>query len=128
MEARKTPSPKNSLTFFMKDRTDLVEYEKAIVKLEKKIEKSLIKMFSNLDINAIVKTDRYSLPYTDEVIHTGFGESYLNAAFESAPFKRKVLSRVLTEDLYKLRFYVFAEIEDHFPMGKVYYYFRYYKH
>lgn len=125
---RKIPSPNNSLLFFMKDPANHEEYEKAMVDLEKKIEKSLIKMFSKVEVSATVKSNRYSLPYTDEVIHTGFGESYLNGAFESAPFKRKIMNRVLGEDLYKLRFYVFAEIEDHFPMGKVTYYFRYYKH
>lgn len=125
---RKIPSPNNSLLFFMKDPTNHKEYEKAMVDLEKKIEKSLIEIFDNIEVRSTVKSDRYSLPYTDEVIHTGFGESYLNGAFESAPFKRKLLSRILGENVYKIRFYVFAEIEDQFPMGKVNYYFRYYKH
>jgi hypothetical protein len=130
MKTRKIPSLTNSLLFFMKDQSNfsIEEYEKTMIKLEKKIEQSLIKLLSKVDIQAIVKTDRYSLPYTEEIIYTAFGYSYLNGAFESAPFKRKILTTLLNEDLYKLRFYVFAEIEDHFPMGKVRYCFRYYKH
>jgi len=127
---RSIPSPKNSLLFFLKheERDDVQVYEKMMIDLEKKIEKSLIELFSELSINASVKTDRYSLPYTHKIKHTGYGESYLNGAFESAPFKRKIMQEVLSADLYKLRFFVFAEVEDQFPMGKVNYYFMYYPH
>jgi hypothetical protein len=129
MEPRKIPSVSNRLTFYMEDMEGNVrEYEESMINLEKRIEKALIEMFRELDIQASVKTDRYSLPYTDQVLHTGYGESYLNAAFLSAPFKRKIVKELLEKNLFKIRFYVFAEIEDQFPMGKVNYYFRYYKH
>lgn len=128
MEPRKIPSPNNSLTFFMEKKDKVEDYETAMVKLEKQIEKRFIETFRNFDINATVKTDRYSLPYTHEIKHTGYGESYLNGAFESMPLFRKVFKELLNENLYKIRFYIFAEIEDHFPMGKVNYYFRYYQH
>lgn len=129
MEIRKIPSPNNSLTFFMdKMNGEVAEYESAMVKLEKQIEKSLIETFRKFNIHASVKTDRYSLPYTHEIKHTGYGESYLNGAFETMPLYRKVFKELLDENIYKIRFYIFAEIEDQFPMGKVNYYFRYYKH
>ena len=129
MEPRKIPSPNNSLTFFMeKMNGEVAEYETAMVNLEKQIEKRLIDTFRSFDINATVKSDRYSLPYTHEIKHTGYGESYLNGAFESMPLFRKIFKEILDENLYKIRFYIFAEIEDRFPMGKVNYYFRYYKH
>ena len=129
MEPRKIPSPNNSLTFFMeKMNGEVVEYETAMVNLEKQIEKRLIDTFRSFDINASVKSDRYSLPYTHEIKHTGYGESYLNGAFESMPLYRKIFKEILNENLYKIRFYIFAEIEDRFPMGQVNYYFRYYKH
>lgn len=129
MEPRKIPSPNNSLTFFMeKMNGEVAEYETSMVNLEKQIEKRLIDTFRSFDINATVKSDRYSLPYTHEIKHTGYGESYLNGAFESMPLFRKIFKEILDENLYKIRFYIFAEIEDHFPMGKVNYYFRYYKH
>ena len=129
MEPRKIPRPNNSLTFFMeKMNGEVVEYETAMVNLEKQIEKRLIDTFRSFDINASVKSDRYSLPYTHEIKHTGYGESYLNGAFESMPLYRKIFKEILNENLYKIRFYIFAEIEDRFPMGQVNYYFRYYKH
>ena len=129
MEPRKIPSPNNSLTFFMeKMNGEIAEYETSMVNLEKQIEKRLIDTFRSFDINATVKSDRYSLPYTHEIKHTGYGESYLNGAFESMPLYRKIFKEILNENLYKIRFYIFAEIEDRFPMGQVNYYFRYYKH
>ena len=129
MEPRKIPSPNNSLTFFMeKMNGEIAEYETSMVNLEKQIEKRLIDTFRSFDINATVKSDRYSLPYTPEIKHTGYGESYLNGAFESMPLYRKIFKEILNENLYKIRFYIFAEIEDRFPMGQVNYYFRYYKH
>ena len=112
----------------MKDTSDVSAYEEAIINLEKKIEKKLIEMFTDMNIHAIVKTDRYSLPYTNEIKTSQRGESYLNGAFESWDFKRKIFKEILNKDINKLRFYVFAEIEDYFPMGKVNYYFRYYPH
>lgn len=84
--------------------------------------------FSHLGINATVKSDRYSLPIMYQIKATQNGESYLNGAFETYQIFRKVLKTVLSEDIYKLRFYVFAEVEDNFPMGKVNYYFNYYVH
>jgi hypothetical protein len=59
---------------------------------------------------------------------TQWGESYLNGAFETEKFFRTVIKTVLNHEPmpWKLRFYVFAEVEDQFPMGKVNYYFNYY--
>jgi hypothetical protein len=126
---RKEPSERNSLTFFLEDRGgNKKDYEESMINLEMKIEKDLVKMFRDLDIQASVKTDRYSLPYTNQVEHTGYGESYLNAAFLSAPFKRKIVKELLDKRVHKIRFFVFAEIEDQFPMGRVNYYFNYYVH
>lgn len=125
---RKIPSPENSLLFFMKEKSNPELYEHHMISLEKKIEEKLIEMFGDMNIHAIVKTDRYSLPYTNEIKTSQRGESYLNGAFESWDFKRKIFKEILNKDINKLRFYVFAEIEDYFPMGKVNYYFRYYPH
>ena len=129
METRKIPSQSNRLTFYMEDLDgNKRDYEESMINLEKRIENRAIELLRYLDIQSSVKTDRYSLPYTHEIVHTGFGESYLNGAFETSPFYRKVIKEILNENLFKIRFYVFAEIEDQFPMGKVNYYFRYYKH
>ena len=68
------------------------------------------------------------MPFNKQIKHTGYGESYLNAAFETGDFFRKIVKEIIDQDLYKVRFYIFSEIEDSFPMGKVNYYFNYYKH
>jgi len=131
---RNIPDMKNQLLFFMdgkngreEDRTP-EKYEEHMINLEKKIEKDMIEVFHKMGIHATVKTDRYSLPYQFQVRTTQNGESYLNGAFESVKLYRAVLRNLLEMDVYKIRFYIFAEVEDSFPMGRVNYYFNYYIH
>ena len=125
---RNIPEMKNQLLFYMdKDRTP-EKYEETMINLEKKIEKDMIGVLSKLGINASVKTDRYSLPFQGQIKTTQNGESYLNGAFESFQLYRKVLYKMVELNVYKVRFYIFAEVEDSFPMGKVNYYFKYYVH
>ena len=125
---RNIPEMKNQLLFYMdKDRTP-EKYEETMINLEKKIEKDMIGVLSKLGINATVKTDRYSLPFQSQIKTTQNGESYLNGAFESFQLYRKVLYKMVELNVYKVRFYIFAEVEDSFPMGKVNYYFKYYVH
>ena len=81
-----------------------------------------------MGINASVKTDRYSLPFQGQIKTTQNGESYLNGAFESIQLYRKVLHKMVELNIYKVRFYIFAEVEDAPYMGKVNYYFNYYIH
>jgi hypothetical protein len=125
---RNIPDMGNSLLFYLNGERTPEKYEEAMIKLEKKIEKDMIGVLSKMGINASVKTDRYSLPVKDQIKTTQYGESYLNAAFESHKLYRKVLSKMVELNVYKVRFYIFAEIEDKFPMGKVNYYFNYYIH
>ena len=131
---RNIPGIKNSLLLFLKNgknkdnfnEENYVElYEKFMINQEVLIEKKLIDLFKQMGINASVKSERYSLPFNNQLKCTGYGESYLNGAFETDRFFRKIIKELLDKDLYKVRFYVFAEIEDHFPMGKVNYYFNY---
>ena len=134
---RNIPSFNNSLLFFLrggkrsKDLTpdNYVErYNEYMVNHEKIVEKDLIDLMGKIGINASVKSDRYSLPFNKQVVHTGYGESYLNGAFETDFFFRKIMKEMIDTGSYKVRFYVLCEIEDSFPMGKVNYYFNYYKH
>ena len=133
---RNVPKMNNSLLFFLDMRNKkpkvnednyLEEYEKYMIKRELSMEKWLLGTFSHLGINASVKSNRYSLPIKYQVKVTQHGESYLNGAFETYQLFREVLKTVLSEDPFpwKLRFYVFAEVEDSFPMGRVNYYFNY---
>jgi hypothetical protein len=133
---RNIPDMSNQLLFYMdkwgekgnkSDRTP-EKYEETMINLEKKIEKDMIEVLSKMGINASVKTDRYSLPYQFQIKTTQYGESYLNGAFESVKLYRAVLKEMTTLNLYKIRFYILAEVEDCLPMGKVNYYFNYYIH
>lgn len=124
---RNIPSMENQLLFFLKEPTP-EKYEESMINLEKKIEGDMIEVFKKLGIHSIVKTDRYSLPYTNEIKTTQYGESYLNGAYESVKLYRKVLSELIEYDVRKMRFYILAEVEDTEFMGKVNYYFRYYEH
>ena len=125
---RNIPDMSNQLLFFMDDERTPEKYEDAMINLEKKIEKDMIGVLSKMEINASVKSDRYSLPHQFQIKTTQQGESYLNGAFESYKLYRAVLKEIVNQDLYKIRFYIFAEVEDSFPMGKVNYYFNYYIH
>lgn len=124
---RNIPSMENQLLFFLKEPTP-EKYEESMINLEKKIEGDMIEVFKKLGIHSIVKTDRYSLPYTNEIKTTQYGESYLNGAYESVKLYRKVLSELIEYDVRKMRFYILAEVEDNEYLGKVNYYFRYYEH
>jgi hypothetical protein len=131
---RNIPNMGNRLLFFMDDingregdRTP-EKYEEHMINLEEKIEKDMIEVFHKMGINATVKTERYSLPYQFQIKTTQNGESYLNGAFESIKLYRAVLSELVRMDVYKIRFYIFAEVEDSLPMGKVNYYFNYFIH
>jgi hypothetical protein len=130
---RNIPSMNNSLLFFMDirnkeytDKTFVEEYNKQMIKRELSMEKWLLNTFAHLGISASVKSYRYSLPIKYQVKTTQPGESYLNGAFETYEIFREAIKTVVEQKIYKLRFYIFAEVEDSFPMGKVNYYFNYY--
>lgn len=125
---RNVPQMSNPLLFYLNDNKTPERYEETMINLEMKIEKDMIEVFQKMGINATVKTDRYSLPYQGQIKTTQYGESYLNGAFESIKLYRAVLSKMVELDTYKIRFYIFAEVEDSLPMGKVNYYFNYYVH
>jgi hypothetical protein len=131
---RNIPDMNNQLLFFMDGKNGKEEdrkpekYEESMINLEKKIEKDMIEVFKKMGINASVKTDRYSLPFQGQIKTTQNGESYLNGAFESIQLYRKVLHKMVELNVYKVRFYIFAEVEDTPYMGKVNYYFNYYIH
>ena len=121
------PSMENRLLFFLNEPTP-EQYIESMIDLEKKIEKDMIDVFNKIGVHAIVKTDRYSLPYQHEIKTTQMGESYLNGAFESIKLYREVLKQMINYDVRKIRFYILAEVVDTVSMGKVNYYFRYYEH
>lgn len=118
----------SNILFGFDEKTD-ENYLTKIVAFEKKCEQSLIETLSRVNINASVKTDRYSLPYQKEVSVTLNGESYMNGPYEFFKVARNIVKVLLNEDPYKIRFYLFINLEEgHFGFGKVIYKFRYYVH
>ena len=124
---RNMPKMDNPLLFYLKEPNEIL-YVNSMINLEMKIEKDMIEVFTKLGIQATVKSDRYSLPFQGQVKTTQFGESYLNGAFESYKLYRAVMGKMLELRVSKIRFYIYAEIEDSYPMGNVNYYFNYYVH
>jgi hypothetical protein len=115
-------------------KIDLEDYMKFITEFEIQCENSLIELFNKLNIQSSVKTDRYSLPYKEEIISIIDGASYLNHAFTISNITRDIVKELLDKNVYKLRFYLTVDAiiendteERHF-FGRVVYKFRYVKH
>jgi hypothetical protein len=115
-------------------KVDLEDYMKFITEFEIKCENILITLFDSLNIQSSVKTDRYSLPYKEEIICTIDGASNLDYAFTLSNITREIVKELLDKNVYKLRFYLTVDAiiendteERHF-FGRVVYKFRYVKH
>ena len=115
-------------------KIDIDDYMKFITEFEIKCEHSLITLFDNLNIQSSVKTDRYSLPYKEEIISTLEGASNLDYAFKLSNITRDIVKELLDKNIYKLRFYLTVDAiiendtEDRHFFGRVVYKFRYVKH
>ena len=100
-----------------------------MIEIELQLEKGLLFILNELDFHAIVKNDRYSLPYKKQIKITIENFMYPDAYIFNSYFNRAVLDELYSKDIsYKLRFFVFAEIEDFIPVGKLNIYFNYYDH
>jgi hypothetical protein len=115
-------------------KIDLDDYMKFITEFEIKCECSLITLFDSLNIQSSVKTDRYSLPFKEEIISTIEGASNLDYAYTLNNITRDIVKELLDKNIYKLRFYLTIDAiiendteERHF-FGRVIYKFRYVKH
>lgn len=134
MLERKIPNLHKSTLLFpllgKQERTE-ANYVRAIETFEIKCEESAHNTLLKLGINCSVKTDRYSLPYTEEVISELPGESYMNGAYEFYRAIRPFVKELLNKDYSKIRFYIYIELQDRKEfhiMGSVKYHFRYFPH
>lgn len=113
---------------------DIKSYIKAITKFEIECEKSLIDLFRQIGIQASVKTDRYSLPFKNEVIGEIEGSVYINHAFNLNNIASVFVKDLLEKNVTKIRFYLTVDVitEDETVgkryNGKVVYKFRYMIH
>lgn len=81
---------------------------KFAIHLEKSIEKNIIEMLRELDIQASVKSDRYSLPIHGVVTSSSIYSSHVADIFSSSYVKRQFLKILLNEGCRKVRFYVYV--------------------
>jgi hypothetical protein len=81
-------------------------------RLEKKWETDIIDLFKQVEITAIVKSDKYSLPYQGEVVVKCHCESYINAMYNRSTVFRPILKEMLEKNATKVRFYIHIETYD----------------
>jgi hypothetical protein len=87
-----------------------------------------------LSIQSSFKQDRYSLPFTHEVVGEIKVTSYVNYAYNIDNIARVFVKDLLDKDVSKIRFYLFieevieGEIISKRQFGKVVYKFRYMIH
>lgn len=90
---------------------DKFDYLEVIKKYEVEYELFLIKVFHNLGIQATTKTDRYSLPYKEEIIEIQEGENTLCKIFDFREFSRKIVLELLQMNVRKIRFYLIGDLK-----------------
>jgi len=116
------------------NKYDKDSYIKAITKFEVDCEKKLKNLFKQIDIQTSVKRDRFSLPFTHEVVGEIEGTSFINYAFNLDNIARVFVKDLLDKNIYKIRFYLTVDVitEDEKMskqyLGKVVYKFRYMVH
>jgi len=107
------------------------DYLNAVIELEKKYEKSLIDILNSVEISSSVKTDRYSLPFQQEIIIIHKATKIINYNFSIYYPAREIVRNLLADDIRKIRFYLLVEVvlDDSFtenlPIGSVVFKFRY---
>jgi hypothetical protein len=116
------------------NKYDAETYVAAVTKFEVECENKLKDLFKMIGIQSSTKRDRYSLPYTHEVIGEIEVTSFINYAFNLDNIARVFVKDLLDKNIHKIRFYLFVDVitEDEtmskrYP-GKVVYKFRYMVH
>ena len=129
MKIRTLPEKGNNLIslFSKREGMTLLEYEDMMVELELRTEKKIITMLDMIGTQASVKSNRYSLPYTKQIKRSNQITSYVNEALYTQTLLRDITKAILDENIQKIRFFVFVEIEGGM-FGRVNYYFNYYIH
>jgi hypothetical protein len=109
-------------------RNDQNSVNRTLDKVEKNMENDLINTLKKFQIHASVKSDKYSLPFKNEICVTLGNESYINGVFEYDRCYRNIFIELLATNYSKIRFYVWIEPVEHGILGGLKYHFRYYPH
>ena len=107
------------------------DFNKTLDELENKMEEDLIELLSKLQIRASKKQDKYSLPYTNEILKTLILESYVQGFLEYERIFPEIVKELLNKNVNKIRFYIHIEpydIKNNFFGKGLKYNFRYYIH
>lgn len=116
------------------NKIDNETYVNAVTKFELECEGKLKDLFKKVGIQSSVKRDRFSLPFTHEVVGEIEGTSFINYAFNLNNIARVFVKDLLDKNIHKIRFYLFVDVitEDETMSkrynGKVVYKFRYTVH
>jgi hypothetical protein len=87
-------------------------YIKAIECIEHKWENYLIDVLGKMNINASVKSDKYSLPFKDEIVFTTIQSVLLPKAYYTfMPAIRDFVKTILERNLLKVRFYILIDLK-----------------
>lgn len=101
-------------------------------KQEENMENNLIELLKNFQISAMLKTDKRSLPYTNQIIVKLPVESDMNAMWNYSYANRQIIKELLEKNVYKIRFYVhietYEDVRNIFLNCGIKYSFRYYIH
>jgi hypothetical protein len=93
----------------IKSRTEK-DYIKALEHLEDGFEKYLIDVLDKLEVRATVKTNKYSLPFKDELVITIRERAIFSlASLSFLSVVRAFVKVVLEQDIYNLRFYILTD-------------------
>lgn len=92
------------------DLLDSSAYLLTVQKYEENIEDYLKDALNKLGISASVKTNRYSLPYKNEISNTQKRSGLNYNAFDLPQLVRQVIRELLRKNVKKLRFYVVGDL------------------
>ncbi len=90
-------------------------YLKKIYKFERESEKFLKELLWKINIDALVKTNPYSLPYQKELVYKLGYESWLNEPYRLSRITRNIANELLAENIYSIRFYMFINVVEFNP-------------
>ncbi len=98
----------------LKKRNPDRNLEEEIQALERKVETELKIILNQLDMQASVKSEPYSLPYQKEICRkTGFASIKTNiGSFDYTHVFRPIVKQLLNEDVKKMRFYFYIQGSD----------------
>ena len=110
--------------------------DEALEKFEEHAENEIVSTLRNVGIQTTVKQDKFSLPYTHEMVFRIPLESCLSAVYEYQRPLRQFVKELLSTNTEKIRFYLWVDFFEgpppknqiHHTNAGLEYHFRYFIH